>query len=331
MQPDPNEPVNDWPVPTGEPAREVWYSLVSPRDASVAFWYRYTLLSTASGYQEGRLWAALTDREDSASSVFLSKSVPLDAVRTARDPFELTIDDSTLTSARARGEIESVSWDLSYDPDTYAFTPLRSQRLTDLLSRTVGTGKHWSRNESVFMDGTVSVGGRTIDFADAPGHQGHTVSSLSPPAEWTWVQCNDFAEDESAVLEALRLDDKLSLCFRVGGEVYPLNRLQHVHPLSPTANELERDEVGHWRFAGAGEGIELEATVESPEGCWQTVSYKVPDDSLRYNAHCSLSAVTVTYTKGGETRTLTSDAGRAEWVSTEPPIEGEYRPDWTQE
>jgi len=248
MQPDPNEPVNDWPVPTGEPVREVWYSLVSPRDASVAFWYRYTLLSTTSGYQEGRLWAALTDPADSAASTFVSRSVPLSAIRAGRDPFELVIDDAVLTSSGATGDIEAVSWDLRYEPDTYAFTPLRSQRLTNLLSRAIGTGKHWSRNESVFMTGEVTVGDRTIDFEDAPGHQGHTVSSLSPPEDWTWVQCNDFAEDESAVLEALRLDDKLSLCLRVGGEVYPLNRLKHVLSRSPSANELVRDEVVRRRW-----------------------------------------------------------------------------------
>lgn len=328
MQPDPNNPVNDWPLAEGAPGREVWYSLVSPRDASVAFWYRYTLLSTESGYQEGRLWAALTDREEPENSTFVSESFAFEDVWPDGDPFELTIGDSVLTSSSAEGEIEDVSWNLEYDPDTYAFTPLRSEKLTNVLSKTIGTGKHWSRNESVFMDGEVTVGDRTIEFEDAPGHQGHTVSSTSPPEDWTWVQCNDFEDEDSAVLEALRLDDKLSLCFRVDGEVYPLNRLMYVLPASPWANEVEHDEVGHWRFRGEGEGIELQVTVESPDH-WQTVAYKVPDDSIRYNAHCSLSDVTVTYSKdGGPTQTITSDAGRAEWVKDEPPMEGEYEPDW---
>lgn len=329
MRPDPNDPVESWPLPEGEPGREVWYSLVSPQDASVAFWYRYTLLSTVSGYQEGRLWAALTDRADPASSTFVSESFPLAEVWPESDPFELRIGDGVLTSSGARGEVDGLSWDLAYDPDTYAFTPLRSERLTDLLSKTIGTGKHWSRNESVFMSGEVTLGDRTVEFEEAPGHQGHTVSSLRPPEDWTWVQCNDFEESDSAVLEALRLDDKLSLCFRVDGEVYPLNRIQHVHPLSPAANEIEHDEVGHWRFSGEGEGIELQATVESPADHWQTVAYKVPDDSLRYNAHCSISDLTVTYSlDGGPPTTLTSDAARAEWVSETPPLDAEYEPEW---
>lgn len=327
MYPDPNEPVLEWPLAVGAPGREVWYSLVSPKDASVAFWYRYTLLSTLGGRQEGRLWAALTDRDDPESSTFVSESFALDDVRAERDPFELAIGDAVLTSSSASGEIGDVSWDLEYDPDTYAFTPLRSETLTNVLSKTIGTGKHWSRNESVFMSGEVTVGDRTIEFEDGPGHQGHTLSS-DPPDEWTWVQCNDFEEDDSAVLEALRLDDKLSLCFRVGGKVYPLNRLKHVVPQSPSANRIDHDEPGHWRFHGSGEGVELQVTVESDPTHWQRVAYMTPDDTLRYNAHCSLSDVTLTYSEGDGTTTLTSDAGRAEWVSTTPPIEGTYRPTW---
>ncbi|PSQ43816.1 hypothetical protein BRD14_02495 [Halobacteriales archaeon SW_5_68_122] len=329
MQPDPNEPVEAWPLEGGDPGREVWYSLVSPRDGSVAFWYRYTLLSTESGYQEGRLWAALTDREAPENSTFVSAAFPFEEVWADADSFELTVGNGVLTSSSATGSVNEVAWDLEYDPDSYAFTPLRSETLTDLLSAALGTGKHWSRNESVSMSGEVTVGDRTVELEDAPGHQGHTVSSTTPPEQWTWVQCNDFEEDDSAVLEALRLDDKLSLCFRVDGEVYPLNRLPDVLPASPSANVVEHDEVGHWRFRGEGEGIELQATVESPDDHWQTVSYMVPDDGLRYNAHCSLSTVTVTYSvDDGPARNITSDAARAEWVSDEPPIKGEYEPKW---
>jgi hypothetical protein len=344
MAPEDNDPVLDWPLPTGEPGREVWYSLVSPTDASVAFWYRYTLLSTTAGRQEGRLWAALTDREAPERSVFVSRSVPLDEVRAAGDPFSLTIDDAELTSSAAVGSIplvggdaeapdhpagdgaDAVAWDLSYDPDPYSFTPLRSERLTDLLAATVGTGKHWSANEAVRMDGEVTVGDRTIAFEDAPGHQGHTLGS-SPPDSWTWVQCNDFP-DRSVAVEALDIEGTLSVCLRRDGEVHALNRLQHV--VGPGANHTEHDEPGFWRFAGEGEGVELRVTVRAPEDVkWQTVAYMAPDESRRYNAHCSLADVTLTYRLDGEEPvTLQSDAGRAEWVQTEPPIPGEYGPDW---
>ena len=329
MHIEPNESAHDWPLALGQPGREVWYSLVSSPDASVAFWYRYTLLSTEEGDREGRLWAALTDRESPAASTFSSMSFDPGNTDTAADPFALEIGNGRLTSASATGTVGDISWNLEYDPDVYAFTPLRSQRLTDLLYRVAGTGKHWSRNQSVSMSGTVTVGDRTVDLESAPGHQGHTVTQVTPPDDWTWVQCNDFAENDSAVLEALCLEDKLSVCFRLDGEVYPLNRVHHVHPLSPRANAVERDEVGTWQFQAAGEGVELRATVEATPDCWQHVTYKLPDDTLRYNAHCSLSDITVTYSHdGNRVHTLTSDAARAEWVGTDRPRDGKYRPEW---
>ncbi len=329
MGPDPNEPALEWPLARGEQGREVWYSLVSPRDGSTAFWYRYTLLSTSDGHQEGRVWAAFTDRDNPSASTFISAAAGLDEVEISSTPFEVTITDSTLTSSSATGRVDDISWTVEYQPDIYTFTPLRSETLTNVLSRTLGTGKHWSRNESVFMNGEVTIGDRSIDLTDAPGHQGHTVSYASPPDEWTWVQCNDFDEAKTAVLEALRLDNTLSICFRVNGDVYPLNRLKHVIPYSPSANQIDYDEPGHWRFHGAGDGIELEVTVEADSDHWQTVTYMTPDDTIRYNAHCSLSDIIVTYSiDDGESRTIRSDAARAEWVSTDPPVEGDYAPEW---
>jgi hypothetical protein len=55
-----------------------------------------------------------------------------------------------------------------------------------------------------------------------------------------------------------------------------------------------------------------------------------PDELLRYNAHCSLADVTLTYTvDGGDPVTLESSAGRAEWVGAEPPLPGyDYPPEW---
>jgi hypothetical protein len=333
MAPEDNDPALDWPLPAGEPGREVWYSLVSPTDGSVAFWYRYTLLSTEGGRQEGRLWAALTDREDPDRSTFVTRSVPVDEVRARGGPFSLTVDNAELTSSSAVGSIPlegdegEVAWDLSYDPDPYSFTPLRSEPLTDLLATVAGTGKHWSANEAVRMDGEVTVGDRSITFEDAPGHQGHTLGS-SPPDSWTWIQCNEFA-DRPVVLEALDIDGTLSVCLRRDGEVHALNRLKHV--VGPKSNRTDHDEPGLWRFSGGGEGVDIQVTVRAPEDVkWQTVSYMAPDGTLRYNAHCSLADVTLTYTLTGEKPvTLESSAGRAEWVGTEPPLpDRDYPPEW---
>lgn len=318
---DPNAPVLDWPLPRGEVGREVWYGLVGPRDGAAALWYRYTLLSTESGHREGRLWAALTDRE--GESAFASEAFGFDRV-SSESPFALSVGPGELTSGSATGEVGDLSWDLSYGPDAYTFTPLRSRRLTDLLSRVAGTGKHWSRNESIRVGGEVTVGGRTVEFDCAPGHQGHTLGTDPPPA-WTWVQCNAFP-DESVSVEALNLDGSLSVCLRRDGAVHAMNRVHHVL----LHNGTDRVEPGRWEFHAAGDGAELSATVAADPDHYRRVAYRAPDDSLRYNAHCSVSSVSLTFEADGDRRTLESDAGRAEWVDTSPPVgrTEEYRPKW---
>lgn len=320
MTRDRNAPVLDWPLAEGEPGREVWYGLVGPRDGSAAFWYRYTLLSRTDGYREGRLWAALTDRE--GASTFASESFGFGEVRPSGEPFSLTVGPGELTSSSAEGEVGEVSWDLAYEPDDYTFTPLRSRRLTDLLSAVAGTGKHWSRNESLRVDGEVTVGDRTVEFDGAPGHQGHTLGS-DPPEEWTWVQCNAFG-DESVALEALNLDGNLSVCLRRDGGVHALNRVHHVL----LNNGTDHLAPGEWRFHAEGDGVELTASVEADPDHYQRVAYCAPDGSLRYNAHCSVSSVSLSYEVGARRNSVESEAGRAEWVGTEPPVAGSYGPEW---
>lgn len=323
---DDNELALDWPLEASEPGREVWYGLVGKRDGSAAFWYRFTLLSTTSGHQEGRLWAALTRRE--GTSTFTSAAVGTEAVRPAMNPFSLTLGDGKLTSRSARADIDGdpgAAWSLDYRPDAYTFRPLRSRRLTHLLSVLMGTGKHWSRNQTIQVTGTTSVGNHSIAFEDAPGHQGHTLGS-DPPESWTWVHCNAFedADETDVVLEALDLDGTLSVCLRRAGRIHALNRLPHVL----RGNRTEHNEPGEWRFQARGDGVELEATVSVP-GHWQRVAYCAPDETVRYNAHCSVANVTLTYRiDGGDARTVESNGARAEWVETQPPVDGTYRPDW---
>lgn len=48
---------------------------------------------------------------------------------------------------------------------------------------------------------------------------GMHIEPNEPPDNWTWMQCNEFAQNDSVTLEALRLDNKLSVCFRIDGEV----------------------------------------------------------------------------------------------------------------
>jgi hypothetical protein len=328
-----NEPHFDWPLGEGERGREVWYSLVTHPDRGLAFWYRYTLLSTDSGHQEARLWAGLT--RENGDGFLTTRSYPLGDAALG-EPFGLSFGDAELTDSSARGALETdvadVSWGFEYETDDVTFTPLRSEKLTDLAERFLGSGRHWSANQSVAMDGTLEVDGETYDFEGAPGHQGHTVGETSPDG-WSWLHCNCFEED--AVIEVLNVEGKTSLCFRLDGEVYTLNRLKDV--VGPLANETVENEAGRWRLRAKGEGVRLDVRVtvgDEDVDKWRKAAYLTPDDTSRYVAHSSLSDVEVVYRlreDGGWTdrRTLESDAARAEWAGKTPPVGGaeEYTPE----
>lgn len=311
----------------GERGREVWYSLVTDTDGGLALWYRYTLLSTEGGHSEARLWAGLTGTD---RDFFETRRYPLEEAAFGT-PFSLSFGEAYLSSSSAQGALGTdagdVSWRFEYEPDDTVFTPLRSERLTDVAEH-LGSGRHWSANQSVRMDGRLDVGDETYDFEDAPGHQGHTAGRSAPDG-WSWLQCNGF-DDCDACIEALNVEERTSLCFRRDGETHALNRLKDV--AGPTANETTENRPGMWKVRANGEGVKLHARVEAGKD-WKKAAYLTPDDTPRYVAHSSLASVRVTYRvrKGwgwSERRTLESDSARVEWASVSPPVgeREEYTP-----
>lgn len=323
-----NAPHLGWHLGEGKRGREVWYSLVTDTDAGLALWYRYTLLSTEGGHSEARLWAGLTGTE---RDFFGTRRYPLEEA-TFEAPFSLSFGEARLSSSSAKGALETdageVSWRFGYEPDDTVFTPLRSERLTDVAEQ-FGSGRHWSANQSVRMDGKLEVGDETYDFEDAPGHQGHTVGRNAPDG-WSWLQCNGFGDDPDACIEALNVGGRTSLSLRHDGGTHALNRLKDV--AGPTANETTENRPGRWKIRAKDEGVKLHVRAEAGDE-WRKAAYLTPDDTPRYVGHSSLASVRVTYRlRDGfgwsERRTLESDSARVEWGSTSPPLgeREEYTP-----
>lgn len=316
---DDNNPYFPWSLDEGERGREVWYSLVSHPDLPVGFWYRYTLLSTDSGYQEARVWAALTDRGSGSGTPVVTRRFPLSSADASADPFRLSVGENVLTSSSARGSVEGVAWDLSYEPDERTFVPLEGD------SGMGGeTGDHWSANQSVEMTGTVEAGGEAYEFEDAPGHQGHTVGTAAPPS-WSWTHANSFGDDADTVVEALGFAGMVSICFRRGGEMHTLNTMDQILE----GNRSVENEPGRWVFEGESDDIDLRVEATAQPDVWKKAAYLTPDDTVRYVAHASLADVKVEYEAEDDAGTLETDAGRAEWAEKEPPVgeKNEYKPD----
>lgn len=328
-----------WPVVCGERALEVWYSLVGPADRPVAFWYRYTLLSTSGGHQEARVWAAFTDGERPERSFLVTRKFSLDEVTLDRDPFRIRIgEDAELTDASAKGMLPGplgpIRWDLAYDPDPESFTLIGNTTVYDLAVK-AGVTRHRSVNEAVRMKGYVELGDERFELDEAPGHQGHTAGTRLVPS-WAWVQCNGF-EDPEVALEVLAFRGLVTVCLRENGNIHRLNTMKNLVGFGRNRCVVTPGEIRKIVAKGPGVRVEAECWVENP-ATWQRAVYRSPDDTLRYNAHCSVARVRLTYQVAGPdgrlgpSRTVESGAGRAEWVDVAAPIEGHYLPDdWDAE
>jgi len=314
-----NEAYFDWPAPDG-PAREVWYSLVSQPDAPVAFWHRYTLVQTADGDSEARVWAALSDARPDGEDLFVSHRYDPSAVELSGGPFSLALDRSSLADDAATGAIDAdreVAWSLAYEHDDLTFSPLADESRMVEFADQFGTGVHWSANQSVAMTGEVTVDGTTTRFENAPGHQGHTAGATAQES-WTWTHCNDF-ETDGVALEVLATGNGIvPACLRLPGETHLINGERQVF----SAVETTANEPGLWAFDAETDDIEFSARVEADPDHWQLVSYLTPDGSLRYNAHCSLADAELAV---GDCRYQSSTA-RIEWVESDPPVPGSYPP-----
>jgi hypothetical protein len=314
-----NEAYFDWPDPD-RPAREVWYSLVNHPDAPVAFWHRYTLVETAEGDSEARIWAAISDGRPDGENLFVSRRYDLAALELSEGPFSLAIEGSSLADDAATGRVETdhdIAWSFEYEHDDLTFSPLAEESRMIEFADQFGTGVHWSANQSVDMTGEVTVDGTTTRFEDAPGHQGHTAGATAQDS-WTWTHCNDF-ETDGVALELLATGNGIvPACLRLPDETHLINGETQVF----SAVETTANEPGRWAFEAETDDIEFSARVEADPEHWQLVSYLTPDGSLRYNAHCSLAAAELVVGDWG----YQSSTARVEWVRRDPPVPGSYPP-----
>lgn len=317
-----NEPFFEWPSVDG-PAREVWYAVVAHPEEPLAFWWRYTIVQTSTD-SEVRVWAAVSDGRPDGDSVFVTEAFDLDALDLESHPFRLTVGaDARLADDESRGRVggseTTIAWAFDYEHDSLTFTPIRDESVMRTAAEQLGTGCHWSANQSIEVDGTLTIGDEEYTFSDAAGHQGHTAGT-SAPDRWVWAHCNTFEADIS--LEALRVNDRLtSVCLRLPEQNVLINRQETVFGEGGVTTVTESATAGTWAFRGETEDTGFDVRFDA-ERDLQCVSYLTPDESLRYNTHCSLADVEL-HVDGDRYR---ADGARIEWVQKSPPRSGSYPP-----
>jgi len=183
------------------PFYEVYYLKLNGPDWS--FWARYTLSTSLPAHPGGAasVWAIFTDANGTK--------------RAAKNTFDLSVHDvhhtehfiqigpSYLSLAEAIGQVEDAAtpfkWDLAFeDPVTslrlypnalYYWLPFPRTKFTE-------------PRLSTFVTGTLYVGDKKFSVQRAKCHQAHLWGEAYAN-DWSWANCIDFPDDESAFFEGL--------------------------------------------------------------------------------------------------------------------------------
>lgn len=280
-----------------EPFYEVWYAIFVDPATGDGYWVRYTLLNPRDDRAEAgaTLWFAHTSRADPARSLAVTRHFPAGTFAAPAGSDELRLaagEDGANAAAWTRDHFSGaiadagrdVRWDLHFDDgpgdgEAHLLLPPALRRIGD--RRAVLT----IPRPRAAVSGRVSIDGRVVDLAAAPGHQAHHFGR-ERAAAWDWAHCAHFAEDDAAVVEALA--PKLA-----GGRIKPTFlhlRTRDRAYLCDRPADLVRNRsaagFGWWRFVGHHGGCRIEvhfacdpvrvlpftyhSTSYAPSRCWNT-------------------------------------------------------------
>ncbi len=267
---------------SGEPFYEVWYAIGVDPASGDGFWVRYTLLDPLDRAEQAgaTAWFAYTCRRDPSRSLAITRHFPAGSFAVEPGGTTLRMGDASAAGAAAGatpciwdgvrfsgaidGAARSVSWDLCFtDPpggaEAHFLMPPSLRRLSDRRATLT------IPRPCAAIDGRLTIDGRVVDLARAPGHQAHHWGR-ERAAAWDWAHCAHFAEDPSAIVEVL--SPQLA-----GGRVKPtfvhLHTRDHVY-LCERPGELIHNRssagLGWWRFVGHEEARRVEVDfVVSPD------------------------------------------------------------------
>lgn len=196
---------------------EIWYLTGNHVSSQTGYWIRYTLESPRAGYGDpyAQLWFAHFDAREPARNFAINRVVPIDEMTTTATPFSVTIGDSVLTHASARGSMRGAgheaAWDLTWTPAL-----VTHRHLPALMYRRGGLGETTvlSPNLDVPVSGTIVADGRTFELSGDPAGQTH-LWGRKHAYVWAWGHCNAFVGQPGAALEVLAVE------LRRAGRVLP--------------------------------------------------------------------------------------------------------------
>ncbi len=308
---------------------EVYYLKVNHLDSHTALWARYTLLAPRqrSSKPVAELWVVFFDRNDPARNLALKRTFPVTRATIGRHPFLLRIADAELRHGHAVGGLAGdgnvITWELDWEPaaETFAHFPRPS-----LYQGGFPKTKVLAPNLSVPMRGFFALNGTTYRLDGAPGHQAHLWGTRQG-LRWTWGNCNAFAEDPTAVFEALSAQVQvgplpsptLTVC-----ALYHQGQWHRFNELGQWLTNRSRSELGQWELRAQGQDVRLVGHISSRFQDLVGVEYTDTDGSHLYchNAKVGDMVLEIYRRAGGRwslsDRLTSAGTTAVEWVMRQP-------------
>lgn len=228
---------------------ESFYLKACRPDGGMGIWIRHTVHKRPGQEPTGSIWFTLFDR-DGVGPQATKVTVPASAVSVPAGAW-IRVADAEIGPGRAAGSVGdsgeglSATWSLRFPGDT---DPCRYLPADWLYEAPLPRTKFVAPVPDALFEGTLEVGGRSIEIAGWPGMIGHNWGS-EHAERWVWLEGTGFA-------------DSAGTWFDAGAAKVRLGR--RVSPWVPSGM-LSLDGVRH-RLGGLG-AIRDASIEESPEGC----------------------------------------------------------------
>ncbi|MBV9917538.1 MAG: hypothetical protein JO153_13620 [Solirubrobacterales bacterium] len=269
---------------------EVYYLTLTDPASGIGLWIRYTMLAPSASPAEAAtasLWlAAMDPRAGRTSTITRKTTLPIAALQSRGEPFELRIDGATLSDSGMTGGFEDVAWDLRWDDSGRGYEHVSPVLRRAGIAKTILVLPH----ADLRIDGSVSLPDERLEVRQARGGQAHLWGSKHA-SRWAWAHCNDFVLTDGKPAAPGTFVDAVSVILpRFGRQVGPstpvLARIEgrdfeSTSPLRVIANDSTFALTG-WRFEAIDGERKLVGEVDADRRLLAGVTYTDPDGERAY-------------------------------------------------
>lgn len=291
---------------------ESFYVKAAGPDGGRAFWLRHTIHRRPGRDATASLW--LTYFDASADGPRAGKTtVPASELSFPPDAY-IQVAGAVLAPGSLRGSLGDeafpASWDLRFSD---AAEPLRHLPYERMYTAKLPRTKMLSPHPSARFDGTLTLGGETIEIAGWRGMVGHNWGA-EHAERWVWMHAAGFNDNDGDYLDVaagrVRLgpfttpwvaNGKLVL----GGEEHRIGGLGHIY------GTVVEAKPGECEFTLPGKGVNVKGRVHAPLKDFVGWVYADPKGPEHNTINCSIADIELKVERPGRRHARVALAGAA--------------------